>query len=351
MVPSDYRVPAEHEPHRATWLLWPTRPDNWRAKAYFGQSYILSLAAFIAHFEPVRIGAPPNTVATLQRMLPPGVSVVEMNYDDTWVRDTGPIVLVAAGKNSIAVHWRFNSWGGLFSSATADNRVASEIAIYERMRIVEAPIVLEGGALICDGAGTIILTEESVLAENRNPGLTRSEAEIVFRRFLNVSNIIWLPHGLLHDEAGGHVDNVCAFAPGQTILVAASDDPAHPSFERLREAKAVLKSAHDALRKPYELVKVPLPAQAFITAGEAEGFSAPNGTISRSVDTPLAASHINFYATAKAIFLPTFNSPSDATATEIVAKAFPRRRIIPFPSREFLLGGGAIHCLTRDIPG
>src|SRR5229473_2449911 len=112
-ITPDHRFPAEFEHHRATWLLWPTRPDNWRCRAYFGQNDILALAAFIAHFEPVRLGVPSADVAGLQRRLPPEVSVVAVSFNDTWVRDTGPTTLVSDSHPPIAVDWKFNSWGGL----------------------------------------------------------------------------------------------------------------------------------------------------------------------------------------------------------------------------------------------
>lgn len=350
MLPSEYRFPAEYEEHRATWLLWPTRPDNWRCDAYFGQNDTLALAALISHFEPVRIGATSAAVETLQRSVPPNVEVVALQYDDVWVRDTGPIIVVANGKPPIAISWKFNSWGGLFSNAALDDRVAFQIAGYEQIQVIEAPLVLEGGAVISDGAGTVIVTEESIVNENRNPGVTRADVNELFRKFLNVTNVIWLPYGLCHDEAGGHIDNVCAFAPKRTVLLTTTRDRTHPSYQRLRTAREILDSARDAFQRPFLVVEVPLPDQTFISSTEAGGFSSPNGTIVRNAGSPLAASHINFYAARDAIFLPTFNSPSDRVAFEIIARAFPGRQVVPYSSREFLLGGGAIHCLTREIP-
>jgi agmatine deiminase len=350
MLSRDYRLPAEYEHHRATWLLWPTRPDNWRCGGYFAQNDVLSLAALIAHFEPVRIGAPSTLIETLRRRVPANISVVSTEFDDTWIRDTGPMVLVAKSKRPVAVDWRFNSWGGLFSNATADNLVASAVAQFEKLDVISAPMVMEGGAITSDGHGTIIVTEESVLADNRNPGLTRADAEEVFRHFLNVQNVIWLPYGLCHDEAGGHVDNVCAFAPNRIILLAATEDQSHPSYERLRFAKERLATAQTAKNQPFSIVPVPLPSEVRITAEEAEGFAKTDGTIIRQTGSLLAPSHINFYATGGAVFVPTFNGTSDQIAEQIIGRAFPGRRIIPYHSREFLLGGGAIHCLTREIP-
>lgn len=349
-IPSGYRFPAEFERHRATWLLWPTRPDNWRGDGYFAQNDTLALAALIAHFEPVRVGAPATYVPKLRGQLPPLVSVTELAFNDTWVRDTGPITLVSDHQPAIAVDWKFNSWGGLFSQAGDDDGVAEEIARYEQLSVVKAPIVLEGGAVTSDGKGTIVTTEECALAANRNPGLTRAEAEHVFRRFLNAQNVIWLPYGLSHDEAGGHVDNVCAFASDRVLLVASTNDKAHPSYERLRVAREVLERSHNTAGQPFFLMDVPVPEATFITTDEAAGFARPEGTIVRTAGSPLAASYINFYPTAKAVFVPTFNISADGPAVEIIAAAFPDRQTIPFASREFLLGGGALHCVTKEIP-
>lgn len=350
MITSDYRLPGEFEGHKATWLLWPSRPDNWREKGYFAQNQTLALAAFISHFEPVRLGAPSTDVCSLQRQLPPAVKVVGMEFNDVWVRDTGPMVLVSAHRPPIALDWKFNSWGGLFSEAAADDRVAAAISHHENLQVIKAPIVLEGGAIISDGRGTIITTEESVLADNRNPGLTRREAEEIFRHFLNARTVIWLPYGLNHDEAGGHVDNVCSFASETLLLVASTSDSTHPSFERLRLTKDILSKARNASDKTLSLVEIPLPEPMFITAFESAGFEAPKGSIVRTAGSPLAPSHINFYATEQAIIVPTFNTPSDRIAVDIIGSIFASRLVVPYDSREFLLGGGAIHCLTKEIP-
>ncbi len=349
-IPSDYRLPGEFEQHRATWLLWPTRPDNWRCNGYFAQNDMRALAASIAHFEPVRLGVPAADAPRLRKQLPASVTVVEMTFNDTWVRDTGPMTVVSEHQPAIAIDWKFNSWGGLFSQAADDDRVASEIARYEQLSSVRAPIVLEGGAVMSDGKGTLVTTEECVLAENRNPGLTRAEAEDIFRRFLNIRKVIWLPCGLSHDEAGGHVDNICAFASDRVLLVASTEDKSHPSYERVRQARDLLARSTNAAGQSFSLVDVPLPEATSITTEEAAGFSVADGTIVRAAGSPLAPSYINLYVTAKAVFVPTFNASADQSAIGIIATAFPDRLTIPFPSREFLLGGGAVHCVTKEIP-
>jgi agmatine deiminase len=350
VIKAGHRFPGEFEPHAATWLLWPSRPDNWREAAYFGRQDTLALASYIAHFEPVRLGVPKGQASEIERSVPPNVRVVPMLFDDTWVRDTGPTVLVSNEARPVAVDWRFNSWGGLFSQSSLDDDVAQTIAQAEAFATVRGPIVLEGGAIVTDGRGTLIATAESILCSNRNPGLSQEDAEAVFREFLNITNVIWLPQGLANDESGGHIDNVCAFASERVLVVSSAPDPSHPSSERLRVAKDILRRARNTSNEQFELVEIPLPAPTAITAQEAAGFAAPAGTILRQAGCQLAPSHVNFYISNGAVFVPTFNSPTDDIALDILRKAFVGRAVVPFQSREFLLGGGAIHCLTREIP-
>ncbi len=330
--------------------MWPTRPDNWRSAAFFGQQDCLALASVIAEFEPVRLAVSSESSIEVKKRLHAGVTVVPLLFDDVWVRDTGPITLVSENAPPVAVHWKFNSWGGLFDSTALDNEVASSIARYEDISVVRAPIVLEGGAIVTDGQGTVILTEESVINENRNPGLTKVEAEHVLAEYLNAEHVEWLPRGLANDEAGGHVDNVCAFTSPSTLLVAVTEDRSHPSYESLQVSGEILRRAKNKRGQPFTVIDVPLPPYTAITEEEARGFSAPQGGIVRLAGTPLAPSHINFYVATRAVLVPTFGCGSDKQALSIIAAAFPDRDVIPFQSREFLLGGGGIHCLTKEIP-
>ncbi|HEX8757067.1 MAG TPA: agmatine deiminase family protein, partial [Steroidobacteraceae bacterium] len=195
-----YWMPAEFEPHDATWLLWPERTDNWREGARPAQQAVLAVAAAICRFEPVRLGVPPAHFESVNETAPAGVELARIEYDDIWVRDTGPTFLVAEQPDTLrSVQWRFNAWGGLYQPFTRDLTLPREIsadAFGREMRDrYAAPIVLEGGALHVDGQGTVMLTEECVLNPNRNPGMTREQAEAVLREYLGVDQFIWLGKG------------------------------------------------------------------------------------------------------------------------------------------------------------
>jgi len=344
------RLPAEFESHKCTYLLWPIRLDNWRDGAKRGQHGIVELANLLSGYEPVVVGHSADVTPGEHNSFNAGVSFRQLAFDDIWVRDTGPLVVRRDGRSPLAVDFRFNSWGGLFSSSSNDDAVASAIAHIENLEVARSEFVVEGGALVTDGRGTLITTEEAILAANRNPDRSRSDVEAEFQRLMNVRQVIWLPHGLMFDESGGHADNVCAFADEQTILVTHTKDQSHPSYKRLAEALDILRSAKNARGEQYRIVAVPLPPETEITADEATGFASAHGTIKRQKGTPLAPSHVNFYVANGVVVVPTFGCSTDDAGANIIAAEFPSRKTVQFPSREFLLGGGAVHCVTRDIP-
>jgi agmatine deiminase len=350
MTVEQLQMQAEFAPHRGTYLLWPVRPDNWRNNALYAQRDILRLANLLAQFEPVTLGFCNGENPARYHAFHNNIRLLPMEYDDIWVRDTGPIVLTGKSQNPLAIDFRFNSWGGLFNSSYADDAVAEAIAKTEQLSCQKCPLVLEGGAIITDGCGTIIATEEAILNKNRNPGISKFEVERILRDTLGALQVVWVPNGLANDESGGHIDNVCAFASPTTLLLASTDDITHPSYSRLKAARQILADCRniDALR--YNIIDVPLPPPTSITPNEADGFITAAGTIQRSVGTPLAPSHVNLYVANGVVVMPTFGCSTDEQSLDIIRQAFPDRQVVPFPSREFLLGGGAIHCLTRDIP-
>lgn len=349
-IDDSYRLPAEFEQHAGTYLFWPVRSDNWRNGASLAQSNILSLAKLLSQQETVKLGFATRPSEAMVEQLGPKIRTLQIAYNDIWVRDTGPTVVVNRSGSAIGVDWKFNSWGGLFEDYAEDDAVAEKISHLEGYSTIKAPIVLEGGAIATDGARTILVTEESVIANNRNPGLTRADATGIFKKFLGADNVIWLPRGLANDESGGHVDNVCVFANARTILVADTADRDHPSFERVREIRDVLKHASNVLGQVFDQVPLPLPPPTFITVEEAKGFAPARGTIQREAGTQLAPSYVNMYLANGSVVVPTFGEDTDEIALEAVRKVFSDRVVTPFPSRELLLGGGAVHCVTRDIP-
>ena len=176
-----FHMPAEWEPHQRTWMLWPQRPDNWRNGAKPAQRAWAEVAGLIARFEPVTVGANPDQFENARAMLPDDVRVVEMSNNDSWMRDIGPSFVVNGSGDVRMVHWRFNAWGGLFAGLyfpwDKDALVPRKMAGIEGVDRYPAPLVMEGGSIDVDGAGTVITTEECLLSPGRNPELSREQIE------------------------------------------------------------------------------------------------------------------------------------------------------------------------------
>lgn len=350
-----YWMPAEFEPHEGTWLLWPERTDNWRDGARPAQEAVLRVAAAIRHFEPVRLGASRPQAQRLREIAPAGVQVVSIEYDDIWVRDTGPTFLVAEQPETLrSVQWRFNAWGGLYQPFTRDLTLPREIsadAFGREMRDrYAAPIVLEGGAIHVDGQGTAMLTEECVLNANRNPGMTREQAEAVLRNYLGVNQFIWLGKGVFNDETSGHVDNLACFAGPGRVCLTWTDDKSDPQYAISLDAWERLNDARDAQGRRLEVFKVPMPGPLHMTAEEAGGLVPSESMKRRHAGDRLAASYVNFYLANGGLIMPLLDPRTDEEAAAVLRRACPGRLIVGVPAREILLGGGGIHCITQQIP-
>jgi agmatine deiminase len=349
-----FRMPAEFEPHRGCWMAWPERPDNWRLKAEPAQRAFTAVAEAIAASEPVTVGVSDAQFERCRATLPPSIRVVELSTDDAWLRDTGPTFLVDGAGGLRGVDWRFNAWGGelggLYSSWERDDRVAAKVLEVEAAGRYRAPIVLEGGAIHVDGEGTVLTTEECLLNPNRNPNLSRAEIELVLLDYLGAEKVVWLGPGVFADETDGHVDNLACFARPGVVLLTWPDDEEDPQFEISREARARLGAATDARGRPFEVLLLPAPGPLQISAEEAEGVAAAEGTMPRRAGDRLAASYVNFYLGNQRIVYPLLDPRHDEEAGAILRRAFPGREAVGVPAREILLGGGNVHCITQQVP-
>jgi agmatine deiminase len=349
-----FRMPGEFEPHAGCWMLWPERPDNWRDQAKPAQQAFAAVAAAIARFEPVTVGASTAQLTAARALLPAAVRIVELRADDAWMRDVGPTFVVNAAGSVRGIDWRFNAWGGhhggLYASWQRDEAVARQVLALAGVERYAADFVLEGGAIHVDGEGTLLTTEECLLHPNRNPHLSRAEIEARLRDYLNVERIIWLGRGVYNDETDGHVDNLCCFVRPGVVLLTWTDDPADPQYAISRDAYARLAAAVDARGRRLEIHTVHQPGPLTLTATESAGLATVDGTHPRPPGLRLAASYVNFYMANGGIVAPTFGGPHDDAALDTLARLFPDRTVVGVPAREILLGGGNIHCITQQQP-
>jgi agmatine deiminase len=349
-----YRMPGEFEPHAGCWMLWPERPDNWRLGGKPAQQAFVALAAAIAGSEPVTVGASAAQYSNARRLLPQNVRVVEMSSNDAWMRDAGPTFVVNDKGGLRGVDWHFNAWGGLdgglYFPWDKDDAVAQKVLEIEGCDRYRAPFVLEGGAIHVDGQGTLITTEECLLNRNRNPHLSRDEIETLLRRYLGVDAIVWLGKGVHLDETDGHVDNLCAYVRPAEVVLTWTNNRNDPQYEISRDAYDRLMQARDARGRRFKVHKLVQPGPLQMTADEAAGVDAAEGTKPRAAGGRLAASYVNFYIGTRRVVVPLLDSRRDGETLRALQKLFPKREVVGVPGREILLGGGNIHCVTQQVP-
>jgi agmatine deiminase len=250
-----------------------------------------------------------------------------MPIDDSWLRDSGPIVVCAPDGARHAVHFRFNAWGEKYTPYTDDAAVGARLAEHLGLPVHEAPFVLEGGSIAVDGAGTIVTTERCLLNSNREVGRTRGAVETVLGEWLGAVEVVWLADGIAEDdETDGHVDNVVAFvAPGR-VLLQGDADPHGANHANAADNRNRLRAAG------LEVVDVPVLPYAEVAR--------------RRFPVP----YVNFYVANGVVLVPVTGAPSDAAALELIGTQYPGREIVGVPGAVLAYGGGGVHCITQPVP-
>lgn len=349
-----FRMPGEFEKHDGCWMLWPERTDTYRLGAKPAQAAYVETAVAISQFEKMTVGVSSAQFKNARAKLPEHIRVVEISYNDSWIRDSGPI-FVNNGKEVRAVDWDFNAWGGLTEGIyfpwDLDDLVPRKVAEIEWLDCYKANMVLEGGAITVDGEGTLITTAQCLLNPNRNPDLTKEEIEKYLHDYLGIDKTIWLPRGSLDDETDGHVDGICAFIRPGEVIVAWTDDKTDPEYDIQVEAYELLQQATDAQGRKLKVHKLYNPAPVIVREDETEGIDSVEGVLPRVAGTFMGGSYINFYLANGGCVVPLYNDPADSVALETLQKLMPERKVVGVKSgREILLGGGMVHCITQQQP-
>lgn len=348
-----FYFPAEFQPVSQVWLAWPERRDNWRDDALPAQLTFARIANAISEVTKVCVAVSSKQFDHARDLLQPEIRLVEIPCNDAWMRDIGPTVLVNKSGERRGISWQFNAWGGeyngLYDNWQQDDLVASSVCDIIGIDHYRAPFVLEGGSIHTDGEGTLYTTEECLLSPGRNPLLTKQQIEQQLKEYLSIEKVIWLPNGLFNDETDGHVDNLMHVIAPAKVVLSWTDDPSDPQYHLSREAERVLKSQTDAQGREIEIVRLPLPGPLHYSESEAQGIEVSEG-MSREAGERLSASYANFLIVNGYVFLPLLDDRTDAEAISVLQSAMPDHQIIGIPTREVLLGGGNIHCITQQIP-
>jgi len=341
-----FRMPAEWEPHVATWLAWPHKRSDWPGKFETIPWVMAEIVRALAPVERVRILVPDARRAReaqrlLRRVGVPlsHVDLVRARTDRSWTRDSLPTLIRRPTDGARAlVDWHFNGWAR-YPDWRHDARLGEVVGSWlglERHRPMARGrrVVLEGGAIDVNGRGTLVTTEQCLLSpvQPRNPGLGRRDIEVVLRRHLGVRTIVWLAGGIEGDDTHGHVDDVCRFVDARTVVVPVCRDRNDPNFAPLAENRERLRHATDQDGRPLRVVTLPMPAPLHDGRDR------------------LPASYANFYVANEVVLVPTFNDEADRIALARLARLFRHRRVIGIHAVDLLLGLGTIHCLTQQEP-
>ena len=326
-------VPAEWAPHRAMWLGFPSHEELWEDNLAPAQAEVAALALALAGpgAERVRLmtGSPEGEAAARKLLgAVSNIDIVAGRFGDIWLRDTGPIFTRDA-----AVGFRFNGWGGKYL-LDHDDEVAGQISETAKTPLISYDIVLEGGALDHDGAGTVLTTRECLLNPNRNGDWTEAKAQAALAEALGARKLLWLGEGLRNDHTDGHVDNLARFVAPATVVCPVAWGRGDVNADVYDAAAADLAAMTDADGRKLKVVRIPSPG--WIESHE--GGAAP-------------ASHMNFIIANGAVILPTYGDPRAAEfAAEALKALFPDRAVIDLPSNAILTGGGSFHCITQQEP-
>ncbi|HWR35124.1 MAG TPA: agmatine deiminase family protein [Clostridia bacterium] len=353
-------MPAEWEPHAATWLAWPHNRSDWPGKFEpipYVYAEIVRHLARVEHVELIvtdeaaelkarEILHRANVLEASPRTRHPNIRFHRWPTNRGWLRDTGAIFvrrkLADGGYDLAATDWRFNAWAkyndwklddqlpALIAKTLRIPRFQPEFTVDGKVRRV----VLEGGSIDVNGRGTLITTEECLLSnvQQRNPGLSREDIEFVLSECLGIKKVLWLERGIVGDDTHGHVDDITRFVGTNTIVTCVEPDPSDANHEPLRDNYRRLARMSDQNGKPFRVVTLPMPAP-IVFRGQR-----------------LPASYANFYIASGIVLVPVFDDPNDRLALNTLADLMPRHTIVPIYCGDLVWGLGTIHCMTQQQP-
>ena len=339
-----YRMPAEWARHEATWIAWPHNPNDWPGKFQAIPWVYADIVRHLSRVEEVHILVNNDSAQKRAKsiLLRSGANMARLHFhqwptDRVWTRDSGPI-FVKNGDAMAITNWKFNGWAK-YANHTLDNQVpdyvTKEVGVPAWTPMFgEHRIVLEGGSIDTNGAGTLLTTEECLLStvQQRNPGLSRADLERVFHDYLGMEQVVWLNRGIAGDDTHGHVDDITRFVAENTIVTVTESNTHDENHLPLAENLDRLRSARNLHGQPFEIVQLPMPSPVIF-----EGQRLP-------------ASYGNFYIANDLVLVPTFNDPNDRRALNLLAEVFPSREIVGIHCGDFIWGLGALHCMTQQQP-
>lgn len=336
-----FTFPAEWHPHRATWLTFPHNEASWQGDrlAKMRPQYIAFIKA-ISEGENVGIVANDENLKFLitSELGKEGVDLSKIEFvikptNDAWCRDHGPAFLInTESKEKMIVDWGHNAWGGKYPPFDDDNRTPQAIADFLHLSAVTPGIIMEGGSVEFNGAGTILTSKSCLLNPNRNPHLSQRQIEQYLFDFYGTEQILWVEDGIVGDDTDGHIDDTTRFVNEDTIVACVETDKNDDNHEVLKTNLQMLKGMRLLNGKQLNIIELPMPKAVII-----DDFRTPG-------------SYANFLICNAGVIVPVFNNPNDVVAIDILGQAFPARKIIPLLATDIIWGQGSFHCLSQQEP-
>ncbi len=333
-----YRFPAEWERHEATWLSWPHKEASWPGKIERVYKPYCEFIKIVAKGEKVRInlkdGAMKAFAISELKKADADLSQIEFYFNETndaWCRDHGPAFLIKEGQKAV-VDWGYNAWGNKYPPFDLDDVIPTKIAKEFDLPLFLPDIVMEGGSVEFNGAGTILTTTACLLNENRNPQFSKLKIEKYLLEFYGQEEVLWLGDGIVGDDTDGHIDDITRFVKEDTVLTVVESNPLDENYVLLQQNLEALKGMKLKDGKSLNIIELPMPSPVIYE------------------DSRLPASYANFYICNAAVIVPIFNDVNDEKALEIIQGCFPDRKVIGINSIDIIWGLGSFHCLSQQEP-
>ncbi|WP_437918928.1 agmatine deiminase family protein [Sphingobacterium sp. LRF_L2] len=335
-----FSFPAEWAKQEAMWLSWPHKEASWPGKIEKIYAPYCQFIKAVAEHQNVRINVLDEKMKefALDELTKVGARLENIAFffnptNDAWCRDHGPAFLLAKDSNQKAVvDWGYNAWGGKYPPFDLDDVVPTRIAHHFDLPLFTPNIVMEGGSVEFNGAGTILTTTACLLNENRNPHLNKEEIEVYLKEFYGQDQVLWLEDGIVGDDTDGHIDDITRFVNENTVITVVEENPEDENYAILQKNLEILKTFRLLDGKPLNIVELPMPGPVIYE------------------DTRLPASYANFYIANEVVVVPIFNDPNDQRALEIIQSCFPERKVIGIDSVDIIWGLGSFHCLSQQEP-
>ena len=339
----NYRMPAEWEKQKSTWIAWPHNKKDWPNKFQFIPQVFCEIISKISNQQKVNILIEKQTIKKkinffLKKFLKNtnNISFRVCKTNRAWLRDSFPIFVKKANNKKVLINWGFNGWAK-YKNFNHDNKICSKIKKFIGLNSITPTIrnkriILEGGSIDVNGKGILLTTRECLQSkiQSRNPGLKQHEYEFIFRKYLGVKEVFWLNKGIAGDDTHGHIDDIARFVSEKKIFLAYENNKKDINYKPLNENYQIIKKS--IKKKNFKIIKIPMPKAKYIN-----GIRVP-------------ATYLNFYIANKIVLVPIFNDNKDKIVIKIFKKHFKKREIVPIDCSLLIWGFGAIHCMTQQEP-